>query len=202
MPRRKIAKPKLPKPLSQPIEVIAVLLPTIIGEGSIEAAEARLHEVLQEQRDYVALKRAKKLEALLRYYDIDINDKHGWKNLAIALACDFIDGFKTVEKYTKQKKWNEAVLYKLWFEVEEKAKRTSASNACNHLAKKEPWRSLLGRKVEPPENAQKRAKSLYEWYLKAQKSPLVRFAQNAKKATTKMDVYQQLYDMLVEATPM
>lgn len=205
MPKRKLDKPTLPKALMQPIEIIPIALPSIIIEGSIEAAEEKLHELHRQQREFVNMERAKKLILLMEYYQVSTNQKGSWQSLAVALACDFIDGFKVAEKKLKSRKWDAAVLYMLWFEVRLFGPKHSAYNACRLLAKKAHWHGLLQRK-ERDSSPDQQVKALYEWYLKSQKSPLVRFAENTQSGINSKDsdmaVFQQLYDTLSEVRPM
>ena len=89
-----------------------------------------------------------KLRALARLFDIENGDPHMWISLALNLAQL---RYPESKKLGRKLKWNAERRNILYFEVEglltPKGKGKSISQACNILAKKEPWITIMGGKI-------------------------------------------------------
>ena len=89
-----------------------------------------------------------KLRALARLFDIENGDPNMWMSLALNLAQL---RYPESKKLGRKLKWNAELRNLLYFEVEglltPKGKAKSISQACNILAKKEPWITIMGGKI-------------------------------------------------------
>jgi len=89
-----------------------------------------------------------KLRALARLFDIENSDPNMWISLALNLAQL---RYPESKKLGRKLKWNAQLRNLLYFEVEglltPQGKAKSISQACNILAKKEPWITIMDGKI-------------------------------------------------------
>lgn len=179
MPKRVLRKPVLPDALLQPIKLDLLLMPSILEEGSIEGAEARFQVQLLERLKFVEDARGKKLDLLTDFYGLSQAEPDYWKSLALRIAYDFIDGFKTIENKPRGRKgiWDDKNHYLLWHDVRrllETGEYPDQLSSCYALAEQPYWAKLVSKKS----SARNVGDNLYEQYLHAKQSPFVRWITN------------------------
>jgi hypothetical protein len=183
MPSRKFPIRNLPESLKNPIELEEIPMPSIMLEGSIEAAEAKLHRQIFEQTKHILKEKIKKMEELRKLYG---HPESAWQSLCWDIANDYIRGFQVVHKKKKGRKitWNPMVMYILWYEVHQRTQKGGyARNACRHLSKFAPWKDLICEtKRRDGKKAETKLSALYARYDQAKNSPLVTFVLNIRNS--------------------
>lgn len=101
MPARKFPIRNLPESLKNPIELAEITMPSIMLEGSIEAAEAKLHRQVFEQTKHILEVKIRKMEELRKLYG---HPENAWQALCWDIANDYIRGFQVVHKKKKGRK--------------------------------------------------------------------------------------------------
>ena len=114
--------------------------PPKAGFPLINASEATEYERERSEAE------SRKLIMLLYHYDLEFRDYRG---LSLALAREFIDGFKEAKPKGRRTKWTDEVLGILFVEV--KRKRIAmglkgnrhTDKICSAVAEQAPWDSFL-----------------------------------------------------------
>jgi hypothetical protein len=120
----------------------------------------------------------RRLDILGKHYNLNKNDDSYWQQLCMNICMDHVQGFQAVykKKNGTKKIWDAQVLYLLWYEVENKRNKMSASRFCTFLEESSKWKALTKHR-----HASENPRLLYDAYLKAKKSKWVKFISNVQK---------------------
>lgn len=199
MPRRKLNKDVLPEDLRQPIYIDALSEPNLIGGAPYSGMMHAFKQDLFKRDLFIANIRRKKLDALGEFYNLDPKQTDYWQRLCEKMAIGLLDGFQVVEKGKRHRKedWNAALLYLLWYEVEQlKEQGNSLKTACAILSEQDPWKNLVNQNVISAEN---RIRSLSRHYKDSESSSFVKFIKNIQKDTNSPNTALETYKMLSES---
>lgn len=112
----------------------------------LQAAALRGDSELQKLFEKYAQEDLSKLLLLCRYYDIP-EGAHMFYALSLALARDFVNGFKERKPRGRKSKWTSLNKGALVVEIEHLTKKNDPAHgiawATKQLTKREPWKSFL-----------------------------------------------------------
>jgi hypothetical protein len=161
--------------------------PTILTDINNDEYDAQLSAWKAECMSIVLNAQINKIALLFERYEIDTSDESSWSKLTLQLIKDLIPGFsiKIESKPGAKTKWSDVKLAQLNHAVKQTiqnkkrnlGKTISVTHACRILAKEEQWKSM-------DKSPEARGKTLYNQYMKSQKSPIVETLDKVYKSFT------------------
>ncbi len=197
-PRKDIQKP-LPKSLKTRVRLKSVPKSSLLELNDItpekEAKDKNSSLQLHVENTFTLMaEHLDKLGTLLDLYNIGRSNEDRWFFLSLALAKDYVEGFKTIQDKPAGRKteWTDKKLAQLYFDVRlkiVKARKPLENNiawACNQIVKSPAWKEYS-------------SKTLQHNYIKSKETILVKtfvFLEMSRKATIDKELLETLISEL------